>query len=117
MNDVSKKDKNIPEMREKVKMENKSWFVHVEWAVLLITLIGGFYVLDAKIERAHERSDRIYESNTQKWHEAITNSNQRWEDLLNKYTELKCENAVRGSSKVSSRDDEWEDFTPQRTKL
>ena len=42
-------------------MENKNWFSHVEWAVLLVTLLGGFYMLDGKIERQGQRTDRLYE--------------------------------------------------------
>lgn len=42
-------------------MENKNWFVHVEWVVVLLTLLGGFYLLDGKIERQGQRTDRIYE--------------------------------------------------------
>ncbi len=38
---------------------------HVEFMVLLITLIGGFYLLDGKIERQGERqgerTDKLYE--------------------------------------------------------
>jgi hypothetical protein len=42
-------------------MENKNWFVHVEWVVVLVTLLGGFYMLDGKIERQGARTDRLYE--------------------------------------------------------
>ena len=42
-------------------MENKNWFVHIEWVVVLITLLGGFYLLDGKIERQGQRTDRLYE--------------------------------------------------------
>lgn len=46
-------------------MENKNWFVHVEWVVVLVTLLGGFYLLDGKIERStlaqSARTDRLYE--------------------------------------------------------
>jgi hypothetical protein len=42
-------------------MENKNWFVHVEWVVVLVTLLGGFYMLDGKIERQGVRTDRLYE--------------------------------------------------------
>lgn len=43
-------------------MDNKNnWFVHVEWVVVLITLLGGFYLLDGKIERQGQRTDRLYE--------------------------------------------------------
>lgn len=40
---------------------NNGWFVHVEWVVVLITLLGGFYLLDGKIERQGCRTDRLYE--------------------------------------------------------
>ncbi len=42
-------------------MENRNWFVHVEWVVVLVTLLGGFYLLDGKIERQGARTDRLYE--------------------------------------------------------
>lgn len=43
-------------------MENqKSWGAHIEFAVLLITLLGGFYMINAKCERAHDRIDKQYE--------------------------------------------------------
>ena len=42
-------------------MENKNWFVHIEWVVVLVTLLGGFYLLDGKIERQGQRTDRLYE--------------------------------------------------------
>lgn len=42
-------------------MENRNWFVHVEWVVVLVTLLGGFYLLDGKIERQVARTDRLYE--------------------------------------------------------
>jgi len=42
-------------------MESRNWFVHVEWVVVLVTLLGGFYLLDGKIERQSCRTDRLYE--------------------------------------------------------
>jgi hypothetical protein len=42
------------------KME-KNWSIHGEFIVLLVTLIGGFYLLDGKIERQSKRTDRLYE--------------------------------------------------------
>jgi len=42
-------------------MNDKNWFVHVEWVVMLVTLLGGFYLLDGKIERQGNRTDRLYE--------------------------------------------------------
>lgn len=53
-------------------MENKNWFVHVEWVVVLITLLGGFYTIDSKIDcqiisvreeisAQAQRTDKLYE--------------------------------------------------------
>ena len=42
-------------------MDKNNIFVHVEWVVVLVTLLGGFYLLDGKIERQGERTDRLYE--------------------------------------------------------
>lgn len=46
-------------------MENKSWVQHIEFLILMITMIGGIYVIDGKIERQMasqtQRTDRLYE--------------------------------------------------------
>ena len=49
-------------------METKTWGVHAEFAIIFITLLGGFYMLDGKIERTNEkiaqqgaRTDKLYE--------------------------------------------------------
>jgi hypothetical protein len=39
----------------------KQWAHYVEWLLLMGTLIGGFYLLDGKIERQGQRTDRLYE--------------------------------------------------------
>lgn len=42
-------------------MNERGWFVHVEFMVLLVTLLGGFYTLDGKVDRQSARTDRLYE--------------------------------------------------------
>ena len=46
-------------------MDKNNWSIHIEFAVLLLTLIGGFYTLDGKIERNCQvlsaRTDKLYE--------------------------------------------------------
>ncbi len=43
-------------------MENvKNWSIHVEFLVIFVTLIGGFYLFDAKVERQGQRTDKLYE--------------------------------------------------------
>lgn len=68
-------------------MENKNWFVHVEWVVVLVTLLGGFYTLDSKIERQGARTDKLYEM----YVKTTEKSDSQWKDLLMKYAEIKCE--------------------------
>lgn len=38
-----------------------NWIAHVEFVTILLTIIGGIYMLDAKIERQSARTDRLYE--------------------------------------------------------
>lgn len=59
-------------------MNEKNWFVHVEWVVVLVTLLGGFYLLDGKIERQGARTDRLYEL----YCEARDDSNKKWAETL-----------------------------------
>lgn len=42
-------------------MDSRNWVNHAEFVVLFLTLIGGFYLLDGKIERQSARTDRLYE--------------------------------------------------------
>lgn len=58
-------------------MEMKN-FVHAEFVIILVTLIGGFYLLDGKIECQGQRTDRLYEmfvqsqkDNSDKFYELI----------------------------------------------
>lgn len=41
--------------------QKNNWVSHVEWVGLMITIIGGFYLMDGKIERQSARTDRLYE--------------------------------------------------------
>lgn len=42
-------------------METKNWSIHLEFVVLFVTLLGGFYLIDGKTERQSQRTDRLYE--------------------------------------------------------
>ncbi len=49
-------------------MEKKTWSTHVEFIITFFTLVGGFYMLDGKIEKTNEkiaqqgaRTDKLYE--------------------------------------------------------
>lgn len=56
----------------------RNWSSHAEFLVLLITLLGGFYLLDGKIERQSARTDTLYEM----YCDAQKNFDQRFYDLL-----------------------------------
>lgn len=61
-----------------VEKERVRWGTHIEFAVLFVTILGGFYMIDAKCERAHERIDRTYDMFT----ELSKEMNQKFYDLL-----------------------------------
>ena len=69
-------------------MENKNWFVHVEWVVVLVTLLGGFYLLDGKIERQGQRTDRLYEM----FCTMQTDYNNKFDVINQRYIDLAIEN-------------------------
>ncbi len=58
--------------------DSKNWTTHAEFVILLVTLLGGFYLLDGKIERQSQRTDRIYEM----YCEIRKDFDQRFYDLL-----------------------------------
>ena len=69
LNDTGVDSDNYKEM---MHMAEKTWVNHVEWIVLMGTIISGFYVLDGKIDRQANildakidaqaaRTDRLYE--------------------------------------------------------
>lgn len=47
-------------------MESKSWVTHLEFAVTLVTLLGGFILLDTKFEHRDERMDREFAIQSQR---------------------------------------------------
>lgn len=61
--------------------EVKKWTAHAEFVVLFITLVGGFYLLDGKIERQVERTDRLYEM----YCDMQKDSSQKFYDLLKEF--------------------------------
>lgn len=40
---------------------NQIYLIHFEFITMIITLIGGLYLMDGKIERQGQRTDRLYE--------------------------------------------------------
>ncbi len=40
-------------------MENKNWISHIEWAVMIVTILGLFYSMDAKFEAVNSRFDQF----------------------------------------------------------
>jgi hypothetical protein len=48
-------------MKETKIANTTNWIQHLEFLILMVTMIGGIYSLDAKIERQSQRTDRLYE--------------------------------------------------------
>lgn len=46
-------------------MENKNWMSHIEWLIVFITLLGGFYSLDGRIDSINSIFDQFLIA----WHE------------------------------------------------
>lgn len=43
-------------------MESKlNWSIHAEFVIIFVTLLGGYFMIDNKIERQSERTDKLYE--------------------------------------------------------
>lgn len=42
-------------------MSHKAWVQHIEFMILMITMIGGVYMIDGKIERQLQRTEKLYE--------------------------------------------------------
>lgn len=62
---------------------------HIEWIASMVVLIGGFYLLDAKIERQGERTNHLYELYCQqqsyfdqRFNEMQMRTDQKFYDLL-----------------------------------
>lgn len=75
----------IKEKDEQKNKKEKNWFVHAEFVVLMISLLGGFMLLDGKIERQIQRSDRLYEmycDSNKQWAEARAEWDKKFYDLL-----------------------------------
>lgn len=69
---------------EDLTMENKHWSTHIEFVVLFVTLIGGFYLLDGKIEKQSARTDSLYES----LQVCMVNQSQRSDKLYEMFIEI-----------------------------
>ena len=90
-------------------MDKNIWFIHIEFVVVLVTLLGGFYTLDGKIERQGARTDKLYElycesnaemnekwavlskENNEKWAELKAESNAKWIELKVETNELRTQ--------------------------
>jgi hypothetical protein len=48
-------------MKETKIANTTNWIQHLEFLILMVTMIDGIYSLDAKIERQSQRTDRLYE--------------------------------------------------------
>lgn len=40
-------------------MDKNNWISHIEWVVMFVTLVGGFYTIDSRIDNCHSRIDQF----------------------------------------------------------
>ncbi len=71
--------------------KENNWFVHVEWGVVFIISVVGFYLLNEKMERQGQRTDKIYEM----FCTMQTDYNAKWADNLKEIHALRCEGLER----------------------
>jgi hypothetical protein len=48
-------------MSNEISKDRGSIIHHIEWLALMVTLLGGMYLIDGKIERQGARTDKLYE--------------------------------------------------------
>ena len=48
-----------------MESKNNNWLSHLEWLVVFVTLLGGFYALDGRIDMINSRFDQFMFT----WHE------------------------------------------------
>ena len=47
------------------KQEKTSWISHIEWVVMFVTIIGGFYSITSRIDNCNNRMDQLFVA----WHQ------------------------------------------------
>jgi len=40
-------------------MDKSNWISHIEWIVMFVTIIGGFYSIDCRIDNCNNRMDQF----------------------------------------------------------
>jgi hypothetical protein len=42
-------------------MNTMNWVTHAEWIAVMVAIMGGFFMLNAKIDQQSARTDKLYE--------------------------------------------------------
>ncbi len=58
-------------------MEKNNWISHIEWVVMFVTLIGGFYMIETRFDNCNNRIDQFLIA----WHEESKDFHGRLERL------------------------------------
>lgn len=67
-------------MSEEIKKEKTNWISHAEWVVMFITLLGGFYTIETRIETCNNRMDQFLIA----WHQENKDFHNRMETIYGK---------------------------------
>ena len=52
-------------LHNEVIMERNNWLIHFELVVMFVTIVGGFYTIDSRIDNCNNRMDQFLIA----WHE------------------------------------------------
>jgi len=50
-------------------MEKTNWLTHIEMLILFLTLLGGFYSIDAKFDAKFDNINARFDTFLMTWHE------------------------------------------------
>jgi hypothetical protein len=59
-------------------MKENHWSIHLEFLVIFVTLLGGYFLIDSKVERQGQQTDRLYEM----FYDAQNDYHQKFYELL-----------------------------------
>lgn len=55
-------------------MEKNNWISHIEWVIMFVTLIGGFYAIESRFDNCNNRIDQFLVA----WREESTAWHANW---------------------------------------
>ena len=63
-------------------MEKSNWISHAEWVIMFVTLLGGFYTVESRIDNCNNRIDQFLVSWKQEslvWQQQLRQESLAWQ--------------------------------------